>query len=172
MDSPDYEAFFHACAAAYERSLGGEVAAAADDEGFGQALGKGYAFDKASGTIGMRVERVEDEALWENHDRVRVSCRATYWRKDAARWRCRSTCCTCCSGAQPGRRSSASSPATRWRSTVHMAWSMGTNTRPEPRLRGASGTGRLLPVAALARHGHAGPSWRAARWPSGVREEA
>ncbi|HTN31115.1 MAG TPA: hypothetical protein VL178_09795 [Pseudomonas sp.] len=106
MNQPDYEQFFHEYAAAYERSLGesvdvaaicgffaeafiaagvnGQVAAGANDETFEAALRQGYGFYKAIGTTGMKVERVEAQALYENHDRVRVFYSARYRKKDGS----------------------------------------------------------------------------------------
>lgn len=103
MAAPDYEAFFREYAAAYERSLGdrvdvktirgffaeafvsasiaGEIAGGKNDETFAETLEKGYAFYKAIGTEGMAVDHVEADALYENHDRVRVFYVARY-RKD------------------------------------------------------------------------------------------
>lgn len=112
MDLPDYEAFFRAYAKAYERSLGdsadvaadvaagvatirsffaeafvsasvsGQVAAGANDAAFEETLRKMYGFYKAIGTTGMKVDRVEPEVLYENHDRVRVFYSAGYRRRD------------------------------------------------------------------------------------------
>jgi hypothetical protein len=101
---PDYEEFFREYAKAYERSLGesvdvaairsffaeafvsagvsGRVAAGANNEAFEVALRKGYGFYKAIGTTSMKVERVEPEALYENHDRVRVFYSAGYRKRD------------------------------------------------------------------------------------------
>jgi hypothetical protein len=94
MNMPDYERFFREYAKAYERSLGesidvaairgsfaeafvsasigGQVAAGANDETFEATLRKGFGFYKAIGTTSMKVVRVETESLYENHDRVRV----------------------------------------------------------------------------------------------------
>ncbi|HEV7765849.1 MAG TPA: hypothetical protein VGQ76_12670 [Thermoanaerobaculia bacterium] len=104
MDAPDYEAFFREYAAAYERSLGesvdvkairgffaeafvsasiaGEIAAGKNDETFAETLEKGYVFYKAIGTEAMTVDHVEADALYENHDRVRVFYVARYRKKD------------------------------------------------------------------------------------------
>ena len=104
LDVPDYEAFFREYAKAYERSLGdsvdtvairgffaeafvsagvrGQAAAGGNDEAFEQALTQGFGFYKAIGTTSMAVERVEAEALCENHDRVRVFYSAGYRKKD------------------------------------------------------------------------------------------
>lgn len=101
---PDYEHFFREYAQAYERSLGesvdvgairsffaesfisasidGRVAAGANGEAFEQALKSGYGFYRAIGTTSMRVDRVEIEALCENHDRVRVFYCAGYRKKN------------------------------------------------------------------------------------------
>ena len=107
MDLPDYEEFFREYANAYERSLGesvdvatirsffaeafisasvgGQVAAGANDETFEQTLRKGYGFYKAIGTASMRVDRVEAEPLCENHDRVRVFYSAGYEKRDGTK---------------------------------------------------------------------------------------
>jgi hypothetical protein len=104
MDAPDYETFFREYAAAYQRSLGetvdvntirsffaeafvsagvgGEVAAGSNDETFAETLEKGFAFYKAIGTVKMAVDHVQAEALYENHDRVRVFYVADYRKKD------------------------------------------------------------------------------------------
>lgn len=104
MDLPDYEQFFRDYANAYERSLGdsvdvaairsffaeafisasvnGQVAAGPNDETFAEALRKGYGFYKAIGTTSMKVDRVEPEALYENHDKVRVFYSAGYRKAD------------------------------------------------------------------------------------------
>lgn len=104
MDLPDYEAFFRAYAKAYERSLGGsvdvatirsffaeafvsasvsgQVAAGANNATFEETLRKMYGFYKAIGTTGMKVDRVEPEVLYENHDRVRVFYSAGYRKRD------------------------------------------------------------------------------------------
>ncbi|MGE0799595.1 MAG: hypothetical protein AB7G13_02315 [Lautropia sp.] len=101
---PDYEAFFREYAKAYERSLGasvdvaairgffaeafvsasvgGHVAAGANDQTFEAMLRQGYGFYKAIGTTSMRVDRVESEPLYENHDRVRVFYSAGYRKRD------------------------------------------------------------------------------------------
>ena len=106
MESPDYEALFRDYAKAYERSLGdsvdvdairaffaeaflsagvgGQVAVGANDKTFEETLRKGYAFYKAIGTASMRVDRVEPEVLYENHDRVRVFYLAGYRKKDGS----------------------------------------------------------------------------------------
>ncbi|MVQ31610.1 hypothetical protein [Ramlibacter pinisoli] len=103
---PDYEEFFRQYARAYERSLGesvdvaairaffaegfisvsvgGRVAAGANDETFEEALIRGYGFYKAIGTRSMKVDRVETEALCENHDRVRVYYSAGYRKRNGA----------------------------------------------------------------------------------------
>jgi hypothetical protein len=100
---PDYEGFFREYASAYERSLGesvdvktlrsffaeaflsagtaGEVAAGANDRQFEETLRKGYAFYKAIGTVSMKVDHIEPEVLYENHDRVRVFYVAGYARR-------------------------------------------------------------------------------------------
>lgn len=104
MDVPDYEEFFREYAKAYERSLGasvdvaairsffaetfvsasvsGRVATGANDETFAELLRKGFGFYKAIGTTSMKIDRVEPEALYENHDRVRVFYSAAYRSKD------------------------------------------------------------------------------------------
>lgn len=104
MDLPDYEEFFREYAKAYERSLresvdvaairsffaeaflsagvNGQVATGANDETFEESLRRAYAFYKAIGTISMKIDRVEPEALYENHDRVRVFYSAGYRKKD------------------------------------------------------------------------------------------
>jgi hypothetical protein len=101
---PEYEQFFRAYAKAIERSLGesvdiaairdffaeafisasvgGQVAAGANDETFEETLRKGYDFYKAIGTTSMRVDHVESESLYDNHDRVRVFYSAGYRKKD------------------------------------------------------------------------------------------
>lgn len=107
MDLPDYEEFFREYAKAYERSLGesvdvaairgffaeafvsasvgGQVAAGANDETFEEALKRGYGFYKAIGTTSMKIDRVESEALYENHDRVRVFYSAGYRKRDGTK---------------------------------------------------------------------------------------
>lgn len=104
MPMPDYDRFFADYAAAYERSLGaqvdsdairacfaegfvgaganGEVNAGRNDDTFVQALVQGYAFYKAIGTRGMKVERVHAEPLYEGHDKVQVFYRASYQRSN------------------------------------------------------------------------------------------
>jgi hypothetical protein len=104
VDRPDYDTFFREYAKAYERSLGervdvaairrffaesfvsasvaGQVAVGANDETFDEKLKQGYGFYKAIGTTSMKVDRVEPEALYENHDRVRVFYSAGYRKKD------------------------------------------------------------------------------------------
>ena len=105
MDTPDYEAWFGAYAAAYTRSLGGEVevetirgffaetvlalgvdgslnAASTTDKAFGDMLVQMYAFYTAIGTRRMSVDRVEVSPLYDNHDRVRVFYRADYEKPD------------------------------------------------------------------------------------------
>ena len=104
MDLPDYEQFFREYANAYERSLGesvdvaairsffaeafvsasvsGQVAAGVNNETFEETLRRGYGFYKAIGTTSMKIDRVEPEALYENHDRVRVFYLAGYRRRD------------------------------------------------------------------------------------------
>jgi len=106
VNMPDYEQFFLEYAKTYERSLGesvdagairgffaeafisasigGQVAAGANDEAFEEMLKNGYGFYKAIGTTSMRVDRVETEALCENHDRVRVFYCAGYRKRDGA----------------------------------------------------------------------------------------
>ena len=106
MDLPNYDDFFREYAQAFERSLGesvdvaairgffaeafvsagvgGQVAAGANDEAFAETLKQGYAFYKSIGTRSMSVDRVEAEALYENHDRVRVFYSAGYRKKDGA----------------------------------------------------------------------------------------
>lgn len=103
----DYAALFRDYAAAYERSLGdtvdseairsffadefiaagvnGEIHAGANDESFKKTLQQGYAFYKAIGTRGMKVERVEAEIIDSDHDQVRVFYRAEYEKKDGSR---------------------------------------------------------------------------------------
>lgn len=100
----DYEQFFRDYAKAYERSLGervdvaairdffaeafiaasvgGQVAAGANDGTFEETLRKGYDFYKAIGTTSMKVDHVEAEALYDNHDRVRVFYCAGYRKRD------------------------------------------------------------------------------------------
>ena len=104
VDFPDYEAFFREYAKTYERSLGesvdvaairsffaeafvsasvsGQVAVGANDETFEETLKRGYGFYKAIGTTSMKVDRVEPEALYQNHDRVRVFYSAGYRKRD------------------------------------------------------------------------------------------
>jgi hypothetical protein len=108
VDLPDYEAFFRAYAKAYERSLGdsvdvaadvatirsffaeafvsasvsGQVAAGANNATFEETLRRMYGFYKAIGTTSMKVDRVEPEVLYENHDRVRVFYSAGYRKRD------------------------------------------------------------------------------------------
>jgi len=104
MDKPDYLQHFTEYAAAYERSLSGpvdtkairsffaenfvaagtngQVTCGSNDEVFEATLEKGYSFYAAIGTRSMRVERVEAEQIYEDHDKVRVFYRATYERKD------------------------------------------------------------------------------------------
>lgn len=65
-------------------SVSGQVAAGANDDAFEEALTKGYSFYKAIGTTSMKVDRVEPEALYENHDRVRVFYSAGYRKADGA----------------------------------------------------------------------------------------
>ena len=101
---PDYEEFFREYAKIYERSLGesvdvagirsffaeafvsasvgGQVAVGANDETFEETLRRGYGFYKAIGTTSMKVDRVEPEALYENHDQVRVFYSAGYRKRD------------------------------------------------------------------------------------------
>jgi len=103
---PDYAAFFREYARAYERSLGdsvdvkairgffaesfvsasttGQVAVGANDQRFEEALQQGYAFYKAIGTVSMEIDHIEPEALYENHDRVRVFYVAGYQKKDGS----------------------------------------------------------------------------------------
>jgi hypothetical protein len=104
VDMPEYEMFFREYASAYERSLGesvdvaairgffaeafiaasvgGQVAVGANDETFEETLRRGYVFYKAIGTTTMKVDRVESEVLYENHDRVRVFYLAGYRKRD------------------------------------------------------------------------------------------
>jgi hypothetical protein len=104
VDLPDYEEFFREYAQTYERSLGesvdvaairgffaeafvsasvgGQVVAGKNDAAFEETLRKGYGFYKAIGTTSMRIDRVEPEALYENHDRVRVFYTAGYRKGD------------------------------------------------------------------------------------------
>jgi hypothetical protein len=104
LDVHDYEEFFREYAKTYERSLGecvdvaeirsffaeafiaasvgGQVAAGANDENFAETLRLGYDFHKAIGTTSMNVDRVESEALYENHDRVRVFYSAGYRKRN------------------------------------------------------------------------------------------
>jgi hypothetical protein len=104
VDVPDYEEFFREYAKVYERSLGesvdvaairsffaeafvaasvsGHVAVGANNETFEQTLRSGYSFYKAIGTTSMKIDRVESEALYENHDRVRVFYAARYRKRD------------------------------------------------------------------------------------------
>lgn len=104
MDLPDYEEFLREYAQAYERSLGesvdvvairsffaeafvsasvsGQVAAGANTETFEETLRRGYGFYKAIGTTSMKIDRVEPEVLYENHDRVRIFYSAGYRKRD------------------------------------------------------------------------------------------
>ena len=54
----------------------------ANNETFEQTLQRGYGFYKAIGTTSMRIDRVEPEVLYENHDRVRVFYSAVYRKRD------------------------------------------------------------------------------------------
>ena len=104
MDLPDYQQFFRDYANACERSLGesvdvdairnffaevfisasisGQVAVGANDKTFEQTLRRGYDFYKAIGTTSMKIDRVETEVLYDNHDRVRVFYSACYRKRD------------------------------------------------------------------------------------------
>ncbi len=106
FEPPDYDAFFHRYARAYQASLGdrvevelirsffaesflaastlGGVNVGANDDAFARTLETGYAFYKAIGTKRMAVERIEVEPLYEAHDRVRVFYVAEYDRPDGA----------------------------------------------------------------------------------------
>lgn len=107
LPMPDYEALFRDYVAAYNRSLGdavdvkairaffaesfigaganGQVNAGGNDDSFATALRQGYAFYKAIGTRRMDVELVHAEPLHEGHDKVVVSYRAHYKKKDGSR---------------------------------------------------------------------------------------
>lgn len=104
MDLPDYQEFFREYANACERSLGDnvdvdairsffaevfvsasaswQVATGANDETFEQTLRRRYDFYKAIGTTSMKIDRMETEILYENHDRVRVFYIAGYRKRD------------------------------------------------------------------------------------------
>lgn len=105
MTDPDYAAWFRDYAAAYTRSLNGEVEvetirgffaetvlalgvdgslnpANTGDEAFGAMLVAMYDFHRAVGTRRMAVDRVEVSPLYQNHDRVQVFYRADYERPD------------------------------------------------------------------------------------------
>jgi hypothetical protein len=106
LPEPDYAAFFHRYADAYQRSLGDHVEAdlirsffadtvmalstsgalmpGENDDSFARTLEQGYDFAKAIGTVSMEADRVEVDALAENHDRVRVFYTAGYRRRDGA----------------------------------------------------------------------------------------
>ena len=106
MTDFDYEAHFRRYADAYTRSLGDKVEAeeiggffAADflalsldgkvinagknDKSFAETLEQSYQFYKAIGTKAMQLNRVEVEAIADNHDRVRVFYTARYARGEA-----------------------------------------------------------------------------------------
>lgn len=63
-------------------SVSGQVATGANDEAFEENLRRAYGFYKAIGTTSMKIDRVEPEALYQNHDRVRVLYSAGYRKRD------------------------------------------------------------------------------------------
>jgi hypothetical protein len=107
LAQPDYEALFRDYVAAYNRSLGdtvdvkafraffaesfigaganGQVSVGRNDESFAKTLQQGYAFYKAIGTRRMEIDLVHAEPLHEGHDKVIVSYRAHYKKKDGSR---------------------------------------------------------------------------------------
>jgi hypothetical protein len=99
---PDYQAFFEAYAAEYEKAregrmdlralrayfaegfvaadTTGRIVAGSNDGRFDETLRRGYGFYMAIGTRRMRVEHIEVQPMYENHDRVRVFYCAEYVR--------------------------------------------------------------------------------------------
>lgn len=98
----DFQAFFESYVAAYNRSLGDDVDAAAirnhfaesfigagpqgvmagnNDETFTQTLKKGYAFYRAIGTKEMALDGLEVSEPEPQHFVVKIAYRATYEKK-------------------------------------------------------------------------------------------